>query len=226
MQLEKKIFLFIGPPGSGKGTLAQFLVDQFNWLQLSAGNLCRKNITNQTDLGKEIDFAVKSGKLTSDALIIKMMEKELIDHLDSPINLILDGYPRTKIQAESLIAFLQDYPERILTIIRLVISDEEIINRLNKRYVCMNSNCQRAYAQDSVDPISSMKCKICLSSLEKRADDDPQIVIKRLKTYHMFEDQLVSHFQTLGHYVYNYNVVRPVNELVADFAQNFLELKR
>ena len=72
LQKQKSIFIFLGPPGSGKGSLSQFCVKRLGWQQLSTGNLCREHIARQTEIGKQIDFAIKSGKLISDSLIIEM----------------------------------------------------------------------------------------------------------------------------------------------------------
>ena len=107
MNPKKSVFIFIGPPGSGKGTLSHLCVSSLRWVQLSTGNLCRKHIAEQTEIGKQIDFALKSGKLVSDSLINAMVHDWFSMTIQEADNIILDGYPRTVAQAEALHEYLQ-----------------------------------------------------------------------------------------------------------------------
>ena len=95
-----RVILFIGPPGSGKGTLSQKCVQKLGWQQISTGDLCRRHIAKQTEIGKSIDFAIKSGKLVSDGLISQMVfDWFRQENIESDV-VILDGYPRTVNQAK------------------------------------------------------------------------------------------------------------------------------
>ena len=94
MSIER-IVLFVGPPGSGKGTLSQKCVQELGWKQISTGDLCRAHIANETEIGKKIDFAIKSGKLVDDGLISQMVFEWFSEQKNGPHTVILDGYPRT-----------------------------------------------------------------------------------------------------------------------------------
>ena len=109
--LVRDIIVFIGPPGSGKGTLSGLCVKELGWVQISTGNLCRKHIADKTKIGQEIDFAIKSGKLVSDNLITDMIIDWFKHVGDQVRTVVLDSYPRTVAQAQALTSFLR----RILT---------------------------------------------------------------------------------------------------------------
>ena len=102
MTSNQQLVIFIGPPGAGKGSISQLCVQAFGWKQLSTGYLCRKHINEQTEIGKEIDFSIKSGKLVSDRLIVTLVEQWLADPSQHESPIILDGFPRNIAQAEAL----------------------------------------------------------------------------------------------------------------------------
>ncbi len=105
MNSQKDIYIFIGPPGSGKGYIIPSMCKKV-WLEsISTGNLCRKHIAEQTEIGKQIDFAIKSGKLVSDSLIIAMVKNGCLANADQFDAVILDGFPRTIAQAQALHEF-------------------------------------------------------------------------------------------------------------------------
>src|SRR5437870_4418018 len=103
----RKIYIFIGPPGAGKGTLAQLCASRMGWIQCSTGDLCRKHVAEQSPLGMQIDLLIKSGKLISDELVIEMVEEWLHKNLYAYEHIIFDGFPRTRVQAELLEALLK-----------------------------------------------------------------------------------------------------------------------
>ena len=103
---KKIIFSFFGPPGSGKGTLAERAARELNFEVLSTGNLCRKHIAQKTALGEKLDFYVKKGQLIPDELITLMVKEWLESTLEAQVPIILDGYPRTKGQASHFLEML------------------------------------------------------------------------------------------------------------------------
>lgn len=107
MYFQEKIFIFIGPPGSGKGSLSSLCTQKFGWKQLSTGNLCIKHIANETSIGKKIDFAIKSGKLIEDDLITQMITEWFTNQSVNSLAVILDGYPRTVEQARFFDDFIK-----------------------------------------------------------------------------------------------------------------------
>jgi len=147
MSRSKDIYLFMGAPGSGKGSLAQQCVQKLGWKQLSTGNLCRMHVNEQTEIGKQIAFSIQSGKLIPDELITAMVVEQFNQMAKDSSAVILDGYPRTLAQADALDDALKNqFNTWNLHVIRLVIADDIIIDRLNRRLVCQNQECQAVYS--------------------------------------------------------------------------------
>ena len=134
-QLE--VIIFLGPPGSGKGTQAEMLAEKFNFQHISVGDLLRENISNNTKLGKLANTYVDSGELVPDDLIIELVNssiQSLQNNKDSQFSgMILDGFPRTINQASSLDVKISDLGAKIKSVIYLNILDEKIITRLQAR---------------------------------------------------------------------------------------------
>lgn len=218
MRAQKCIYIFLGPPGSGKGTLSHFCVQNLGWVQLSTGNLCRKHIAEETEIGKQIDFALKSGKLVSDSLINAMVYEWFVSVYERADNIILDGYPRTLRQAKALYTFLKEnLPEILINIVRFTISDELVINRICGRLVCKNKDCQAIYFQDPRSDQSKNVCKLCSSELGRRNDDVMETIQERLQTYHRYEKDLLDFYNTVNLETKHLIVEKPLNEVVEDF---------
>ena len=145
--------VIFGPPGAGKGTQSNFIVKKFELYQLSTGDLLRKEIKNNTDIGKKISTIINQGNLVSDDIVGNLIEKYISD--DNYKNrLIFDGYPRNLFQAKNLDDILKKNDQKIDIALKLSVSLETIKKRIIKR-----------------------------KDLEKRADDSEQIAIKRYLTY-------------------------------------------
>jgi adenylate kinase len=125
------IVLF-GPPGSGKGTQACKIIEKYNLVHISTGDLLRQEVEDQTDLGKRAKAIMDSGELVSDEIVIGMIKKKLEEHQDGP-GFIFDGFPRTVEQARELRKALTDYDERVTKMISLSVPREELVTRLVKR---------------------------------------------------------------------------------------------
>ena len=145
--------VIFGPPGAGKGTQSKFIAKKYNLFQLSTGELLRKEIKNNTKLGNEISSLINSGELVSDSIVSDLIEK-FIFNKDYNNRLIFDGYPRNINQAMNLDNLLKNQNKKIDIVLKLSVSLEIIKNRIIER-----------------------------RSLEKRADDNAEIAIKRYKTY-------------------------------------------
>lgn len=217
------IYLFIGPPGSGKGSLAQECVQEFGWKQLSTGNLCRKHISEQTKIGKEIDFAIKSGKLIPDELVTTMVGQWLDQDARNAKAVILDGYPRTLTQAYALEALLtENIGQWSLKIINLIVNDDVIVRRLSHRFICQNNQCQAVY---SLDPCLMMAenqdigCELCKHPLCRRKDDEPEAIRERLVTHHRHEGNLLLFFRAKGYAILELGVERCLPEVFSHFKQ-------
>ena len=145
--------VIFGPPGAGKGTQSHLIVKKFNLYQLSTGELLRAEIKNQTDLGKEISTIITAGNLVSDEIVGNLIVKYVSNDLYKN-RIIFDGYPRNLIQAKNLENLLKKNNQKIDIVLKLSVSLETIKKRIQDR-----------------------------KNLEKRADDEEKIAIKRYKTY-------------------------------------------
>lgn len=125
------IVLF-GPPGSGKGTQACKIIEKYNLVHISTGDLLRQEVEDQTELGRKAKVIMDSGELVSDEIVIGMIKKKLEEHLDGP-GFIFDGFPRTVDQARELRKALTELDERVSVMISLTVPREELVTRLVKR---------------------------------------------------------------------------------------------
>lgn len=218
-----RVILLIGPPGSGKGTLSQKCVQKLGWKQVSTGDLCRKHIAKQTEIGKSIDFAIKSGKLVSDGLISQMVFEWFRDGEDSSDVVILDGYPRTVNQAKDFNELADQLGDSAQVVVaKFIIDDKVVVDRLVNRYICKNKSCQRVYslnAASTLVPQNDMMCDSCGSELIKRKDDNADAIRERLKVYHLHEDDLLSHYENAGYEIREFKSDLPIDQLFAEFKE-------
>lgn len=219
---RKKLFIFIGPPGSGKGTLSELCLKKCNWIQLSTGNLCRRHINQKTEIGKLIDFTIKSGKLISDRVIISMVEEWLIEQSENNNSIILDGFPRTIGQAKALAELLQKerFSNFKVKLIKMNVKDEQIIARLSARRICNNSKCQAVYSlieNSSLKPKKSNFCDKCSEKLIQRSDDNKESIKERLKIYYQHEKELINFYKDISYSVIDLNVDQLIEKVFEDF---------
>jgi adenylate kinase len=198
---SNNIYIFIGPPGSGKGALADWCVQNLLWKQLSTGNLCREHVAEGTDIGLQIDFALKSGKLISDHVVSDMVLDWFEHKVENFPAVILDGFPRTTAQADFLHSALQrlGYKGQIL-VIEFEIDNQVVVQRLVNRCVCSNKDCQAVYSlipNSSFSPRNDMQCNKCKAQLIRRNDDVEDTVKKRLEIYSQHKDSLVAFYRQL-----------------------------
>lgn len=220
--MSRDVYIFIGPPGSGKGSLSALCVNQLGWVQLSTGNLCRQHIAEQTSIGKAIDFAIKSGKLVADDLITDMVldwfEKQSIWQI-KPI--ILDGYPRTVTQAQAFHKALQDTLHGFnVQVVLFDVDDKTVAERIQGRYVCQNKNCQAVYSLIPgalEQPKVAMICDHCSSSLIRRKDDEGSAIYERLAVYHSHVNSLIDFYRKAGVPIRTIDAHMPVHELFDTF---------
>lgn len=213
----KDIVIFLGPPGSGKGSLSQLCVKRLGWVQLSTGNLCRQHIADQTEIGKQIDFAIKSGRLITDSLIIDMVQDWLLTQSKVVTVVILDGFPRTVAQAEALHRLLvEKYDNLRVAIINLTLQQEKIVERLANRRICQNNKCQAVYSLTDHSKHKSkqhMVCDECSSPLIRRADDEEESIRQRLKIHYEHETALIDFYNKIGQQVITCNVEQPLESV-------------
>ncbi len=221
MNQATKVFIFIGPPGAGKGSLASLCVKHFAWLQISTGNLCRKHIAEQTKIGKEIDLIIKSGKLINDDLINLMVFEWLNENAGKASGVIFDGYPRTVAQAEAFDTLINSQlPDVQVKVVLFELLDDVVVNRLCSRYICQNIECQAVYSLSLQSDLSSTVttvCDLCSGHLGRRDDDTEVAVRKRLDIYHRHENQLIDFYRHNGTKVITLDASKPLGEVFETF---------
>ncbi len=157
--------VIFGPPGAGKGTQSNFIVNKFNLHQLSTGDLLRKEIKDQTKLGSEISSIINSGNLVSDQIVSDLIEKYISNSIYKN-SLIFDGYPRNLNQAKNLNILLTKYDQKIDVVLKLSVSLKTIKKRISER-----------------------------KNLENRADDNEEIAIKRYQMYEKNIDPVINFYK-------------------------------
>jgi adenylate kinase len=175
------ILIFLGPPGSGKGTQAKRLSAEKGWPQLSTGDMLRGAISQGTKLGLEAKSFMDKGMLVPDAVVIGLIA-ERVGLSDCDKGFILDGFPRTIPQAEALDVMLKKVGRNVDQVILFEIDDQELVSRLSGRRTC--SQCGAMFHIQTLKPKVDGVCDVCGSALVQRDDDKPEVIQKRLRVYH------------------------------------------
>ena len=173
--------IFIGPPGSGKGTQAKRLAGRFGIPHISTGDILREAVAEGTELGKEADPIMKAGALVPDDLMIGII-RERLDKSDAKRGFILDGFPRTIVQAEKLDSIVSGNGQKDLRVLRLLVPDDAIVRRIALRRTC--SQCGAIYHLENQPPAKPDVCDRCGGKLIARPDDTEEAVRKRLDSFH------------------------------------------
>jgi len=184
--------ILLGAPGSGKGTIAAELTKNYGILHISTGDIFRANIKEQTPLGLEAKKYIDQGALVPDSLTIAMIEDRLAQP-DCEAGFMLDGFPRTIIQAQELDKMLAKKGVALTAAISIVISDDEIKMRVSGRRVCIvcGASYNIPFKPAKVDGI----CDVCGGEVIQRDDDKPETVLSRLKTYHEKTQPLIDYYK-------------------------------
>ena len=192
------IIIMLGAQGTGKGTVAGIISENTGLVQLSTGDIFRKNIKEQTELGIEANKYISKGNLVPDEITVPMVAK----YLDSDIaknGVILDGFPRTLAQAEKLDEILQERGKKVDLVINLTTPRDEIIDRILTRRVCSNQKCKATYNLKMHPPKVEGICDKCGAPLVQREDDSNEEAInKRLEIYDSQTSPLVEYYTEKG----------------------------
>jgi adenylate kinase len=187
--------ILFGPPGAGKGTQAQFIVERFGIPQISTGDMLRSAVKARTPLGLEAKAIMDSGGLVSDEIVLGLVMDRL-SQSDCAVGFILDGFPRTIPQADALIALLEKLDKSVEHVLSLELDNSEVIKRLSGRRTC--SSCGKG-SHVIFDPTRvSGVCDICGSALIQREDDSEQTVKNRLDVYDRQTAPLKAYYESKG----------------------------
>lgn len=185
--------ILLGPPGAGKGTQAQRLQEKYNITKLSTGDMLREVVVQDNSLARKIQEIMNSGRLVPDDIIISMIADRIIEE-KCRNGFILDGFPRTVVQAEALDTMLNKLGKHLDVVIELKVDDEALIQRISGRFAC--SNCNTGYNTILNPQKISGICDSCGGSDFKfREDDKAETVSKRLVAYHAQTAPLLPYYQ-------------------------------
>jgi adenylate kinase len=179
--------IFLGPPGAGKGTLAERAEAIFQIPQISTGAIFRSAIAAKSELGLKVKSIIETGKLVDDALTSALV-KERLAAPDAQKGFILDGFPRTIAQADMLETF-----SKIDKVVNFDVSDEVVHRRLGGRRIC--PSCGEIYHVETLKPKQEGVCDKCGSALIIRNDDRPETIKKRLEVYRTETEPLIDYYR-------------------------------
>jgi adenylate kinase len=189
--------VLLGPPGAGKGTLANLLKEQYKIVHVSTGDILREEMKNNTPLGQEAKAFIDSGKLVPDELVTRLVEQKLSS--DSKIKkngYMLDGYPRTKTQAQELDKILKKINAPIDCVVYLETSLPLIIRRLTGRRIC--KKCSAVYHVTNRPPRKTDICDQCGNELYQRQDDKEETIKTRMEVYWNSTKPIVEYYEKNG----------------------------
>ena len=190
------VLILLGPPGAGKGTQARMLEEQFGLVQLSTGDLLRAAVAAGTDAGKQAKAVMEAGDLVSDDIVIAILRDRLAD-ADCAKGVILDGFPRTTVQAEALDTLLAENGQKIDAAISLDVDDAAMVDRISGRFTC--GGCGEGYHDSFKAPAVAGTCDKCGGTdFKRRADDNAETVAARLDAYHAQTAPLIAFYDAQG----------------------------
>ncbi len=187
--------VFLGPPGSGKGTQARMVGEKLGLPQISTGDILREAIARKTDLGEKAKPYMDVGELVLDEVVLPVVEKRIMEK-DCMKGFILDGFPRTLGQAIGLEEVLQRLGCAVDAVIFIDVDDTVVVRRLSRRRVC--PKCNAMYNLDTDPPKQEGLCDRCQVGLQLRSDDKPETIEARLLVYRKNTLPLVEYYESRG----------------------------
>ena len=184
--------VLLGAPGSGKGTVGKIIAEDLKLAHISTGDLFRENLKNETELGKEAKKYMDKGELVPDEVTIKML-KERLNERDVENGAVLDGFPRTGVQAVSLDNMLKEMNAKVDMALNIDVPFNEIVERIANRRSCRG--CSEIYNVVFNPPKIEGVCDKCGGELYQREDQKPEVVENRLQVYSKTAEELINHYK-------------------------------
>jgi adenylate kinase len=189
--------ILLGPPGAGKGTVANLLKSHDDSVHISTGDILRNAVKDGTPLGIEAKGYMDRGDLVPDSLIMGMMEERLKED-DCQKGFIFDGFPRTIPQADALTELLNKLDLKLDFVVNLEIGKDVVLDRLTTRRTCTNSSCQAIYNTKSNPTKVEGVCDKCGSPAIQRSDETEEAILNRLETYNKSTAPLIDYYENKG----------------------------
>ncbi len=196
--MAQRDLILLGPPGAGKGTHAEYLKEHMSYIHLSTGDLLREAVAIGSNLGKQARGYMDAGELVPDELVIELVG-ERMEQLGCEEHFLLDGFPRTTVQAAALSQMLEKIGREQPLVINLAVSDAEVVRRLSGRLMCPDCGAIYNVHRDGLD--IGDKCPHCGGELYRRSDDQPEAIRNRLKVYKQDSAPLIEYYQQRGQLV-------------------------
>ncbi len=188
--------VLLGPPGSGKGTQAERLKEDFRLPYYATGDILRAAVRDGTELGRKAKEFMDRGDLVPDEVIIGVIV-ERIQSSEAADGFLLDGFPRTTPQAEALDSELDGLDKRLTVALAIEVSDDEVVRRLGGRRTCSNDGSHIFHVEFD-PPKQEGVCDVCGGRLIVRDDDKPEVIRNRLATYHEKTEPLIDYYDRQG----------------------------
>ncbi len=187
--------VLLGPPGSGKGTQGELLQEDFELPYYATGDILRAAVRDGTELGRTAQEYMDRGDLVPDDVVVGVIA-EKVDDPESTDGFILDGFPRTRTQAEALDSKLSELGRSLTGVILIDVDDDEVVRRLGGRRTCVKEG--HVFHAEFDPPSKEGVCDVCGAALVVRDDDKPDVIRHRLTQYHEKTEPLVSYYDGHG----------------------------
>jgi adenylate kinase len=188
--------ILLGPPGAGKGTQAERLVESRGLVQLSTGDMLRAAAKTDTEIGHRVKKIMELGQLVSDDVMVEMIHERILQP-DCKNGFILDGFPRTVVQAEALDVMLQKQGMKLDMVIEMAVQEEALVERIVGRFAC--AKCKHGYHDTFLPTKVPGVCDVCGSTeFTRRADDKAETVHARMEAYRAQTMPILPYYQQHG----------------------------